>query len=506
VAIPESAQAGSDPHVVPNCQSQNPTWAGLLLRAGQNLNLGMLPHRIAGPPQVRHTMPSVSLLNWGDASKGCSGPQPLAALEATNAPGKEEEFCFETPVPTLSWPSSQHLVNGSTMARRSSDMEACALAATIDAEMSTQDEGEMSTEHAHYEPGALEEPRPAPAPSLPPPEDPKDPLTAAQKPDLLVSAGQPEEEPCDEEMQNSQNDARLDAILHPCNDMSTATERTANGGDFRLQLPPKHPLANVHFASKGLQHANPGSPTRSRRYQFGVQSTLVTNSTLHSPYDTVAALAGATAHDPSLLVANSKNNPASLTSLDLNMGYCHIRLDPAFKQLCAIVLPFGKYECQAIPMGLCISPDIFQEKMSEPMDGLAFVQTCIDDLQCPTKGSFSDHLEKVELVLQRLQKAGLEVNVAKSFFARSQLEYLGCWITRIGIKAVNDKVKAVLTIAEPKTQNELRSFIGVINYYRGMWVRRSHVLAPSAALTPKTTKWKCEPQHQKAFAMARRVC
>jgi len=59
------------------------------------------------------------------------------------------------------------------------------------------------------------------------------------------------------------------------------------------------------------------------------------------------------------------------------------------------------------------------------MDGLAFVQTCIDDLLCLTKGTFSDHLKNVELVLQRLQKAGLKVNVAKSFFVHSQLEHLG---------------------------------------------------------------------------------
>jgi len=191
------------------------------------------------------------------------------------------------------------------------------------------------------------------------------------------------------------------------------------------------------------------------------------------------------------------------TSLDLNMGYYHIRLDPSSKELCTIVLPFGKYEFQAIPMGLCNSPDIFQEKMSELMDGLAFVRTYIDDLLCLTKGSFTDHLEKIELVLQRLQKAGLKVNGTKSFFTRSQLEYLGYWITRTRIKPVYDKVKAVLKIAESKNRKELRSFIGVVNYYRDMWVRQSHVLAPLAALTSKTTKWKWEPQHRKAFAMAK---
>jgi len=90
--------------------------------------------------------------------------------------------------------------------------------------------------------------------------------------------------------------------------------------------------------------------------------------------------------------------------------------------------------------------------------------------------------------VQRLQKAGLKVNGAKSFFARSQLECLGCWIARTGIKPVHDKAKVVLKIAEPKTQKELLSFVDVVNCYRNMWVRRSHALAPLAALTSKNNQ------------------
>jgi len=89
------------------------------------------------------------------------------------------------------------------------------------------------------------------------------------------------------------------------------------------------------------------------------------------------------------------------------------------------------------------------------MDGPAFVLSCIDDLLCLTKGTFSDHLKKAELVMHRLQKAGLKVTVMKSFFARSQLEHMGRWITHTGIKHVCDKVKAVLKIDEPKTRKEL---------------------------------------------------
>lgn len=55
------------------------------------------------------------------------------------------------------------------------------------------------------------------------------------------------------------------------------------------------------------------------------------------------------------------------TSLDLNMGYYHIELSAKSKRLCTIVLPWGKYEYQSLPMGLCNRADLFQDKMSTVM-------------------------------------------------------------------------------------------------------------------------------------------
>jgi hypothetical protein len=68
------------------------------------------------------------------------------------------------------------------------------------------------------------------------------------------------------------------------------------------------------------------------------------------------------------------------TSLDLNMGYYHMLLMPFSSRLCTIVLPWGKYEYGRLPMGLSISPDVFQEKMSELMSGLEFAWAYLDDL------------------------------------------------------------------------------------------------------------------------------
>lgn len=193
------------------------------------------------------------------------------------------------------------------------------------------------------------------------------------------------------------------------------------------------------------------------------------------------------------------------TSLDLNMGYYHIELSPDSKQLCTIVLPWGKYEYQRLPMGLCNSPDIFQEKMGELVQDLEYVRAYIDDLLIVTSDSFEDHVEKLKAVLQLLKDAGLKVNAAKSFFARGELEYLGYWITRDGIQPTTAKVVAISNIATPKTRKELRRFIGMVNYYRDMWVRRSDVLAPLAKLTSKTVKWNWTEEHQKAFDTMKKI-
>ena len=130
-----------------------------------------------------------------------------------------------------------------------------------------------------------------------------------------------------------------------------------------------------------------------------------------------------------------------------------MKLCPISRRLCTIVLPWGKFEYQKLPMGLCNSPDIFQEKMNELFIGLEYVRAYIDDLLVISNGSFEDHLNKLDVVFKKLQDAGFKVNAEKSFFAQSELEYLGFKITRSGIMPLPDKVQAIQNIAEPKTKN-----------------------------------------------------
>ena len=98
----------------------------------------------------------------------------------------------------------------------------------------------------------------------------------------------------------------------------------------------------------------------------------------------------------------------------------HITLFPASWKLRTIVLPWGKFEHQKLPMGLCNNPDIYQEKMNEFFSGLEYVRVYIDDLLIISNGSFEDHLNKVKIVFKKIKAAGFKINTEKSFFAKDK--------------------------------------------------------------------------------------
>jgi hypothetical protein len=146
------------------------------------------------------------------------------------------------------------------------------------------------------------------------------------------------------------------------------------------------------------------------------------------------------------------------------------------------------------------------------MESLEFVRAYIDDLLCISKLSLEDHLDKLEEVLRQLCNAGLKVNAAKSTFCALEIEYLGYILTRDGIKPQSNKVQAILAIKLPTGVRQLRHFLGMVQYYRDLWARRSDMLAPLTSLVgecgqTKTTKakgtkkvpWHWDEVHQRAF-------
>ena len=118
------------------------------------------------------------------------------------------------------------------------------------------------------------------------------------------------------------------------------------------------------------------------------------------------------------------------------------------------------------------------------------MRTYLDDLLVITKGTFDDHLVKIEAMLKRLKEARLRVNAPKCGFAIHEIEYFGYLLTREGIKPQPEKVSAILAILPPKNVKELHSFLEVMQYYHSIWRRRSHFVSPHADLIAECGKSK----------------
>ena len=187
------------------------------------------------------------------------------------------------------------------------------------------------------------------------------------------------------------------------------------------------------------------------------------------------------------------------------MGYYHIPLSENAQKLCTTALPWGKYRYKRLPMGIASAPDIFQHIMHDLLGDLDFVRVYIDDVLIISDGSYEDHLTKLNIVLTRLNKANFRENVRKCYFAQDNLEYLGYQLTREGIQPQPQKVEAICRLAAPKTRKQLRHFLGMVNYYRDMWQRRSHILAPLTKLSSKAVPYKWGPTEQKAFEEVKEV-
>ncbi len=124
------------------------------------------------------------------------------------------------------------------------------------------------------------------------------------------------------------------------------------------------------------------------------------------------------------------------------------------------------------------------------MESLKYVRAYLDDLLCISKLSLEDHLEKLEEVLRQLCDAGLKVNAVKLIFCTLEIEYLGYVLTRDGIKLQSNKVQAILPIKPPTGVRQLRHFLGMVQYYRGLWARRSNMLAPLTSLVGECSQTK----------------
>lgn len=172
-----------------------------------------------------------------------------------------------------------------------------------------------------------------------------------------------------------------------------------------------------------------------------------------------------------------------LTKIDTSMQYYALWLDEESTWYCVFFTPFGKYRLMRLAMGCIQSADYAQAAMEEVFrDLLDRVVVYMDDIKFEDL-EWSDHLKMIDEVLRRLHQYGFTVNPLKCEWAVKETDFLGYHLTPNGFKPWSKRVDPILKMAEPTTLTQLRRFIGMVNFYRTMFRKRAHILAPLTSLT-----------------------
>lgn len=176
------------------------------------------------------------------------------------------------------------------------------------------------------------------------------------------------------------------------------------------------------------------------------------------------------------------------SSLDLTQGYHQILLSEAERERTAFRTPFGHFQYKVMPFGLTNAPAVFQSAMNSILQDLNFVVVYLDDILI-FSSSPEEHVDHVRVVLERLQKHRYYCKLSKCEFFKRSVTFLGHVVSSDGVRPDPRKTAVIRDWPTPRNVSELRSFLGLANYFRKFLQGYSSVVAPLTALLSKKASW-----------------
>ena len=192
------------------------------------------------------------------------------------------------------------------------------------------------------------------------------------------------------------------------------------------------------------------------------------------------------------------------TKLDLSQAYQQCVVDEDCRDVLTINTHLGPLRYRRLAYGVNSAVSLFQREMERLMSGMSGVCVFLDDILITGK-SRGDCLQRTSAVLKRLQEAGLRVSEKKCKFCVDSVEYLGHRIDAEGCHPTKAKVRAIQSVPTPQNVSELKTFLGILNYYARFIENRSDVLSPLHELLRKDVPWVWGLKEQNAFSEAKRL-
>ena len=192
------------------------------------------------------------------------------------------------------------------------------------------------------------------------------------------------------------------------------------------------------------------------------------------------------------------------TTLDLSHAYNQLVLKEESQRYVTINTHRGLYIYKRLPFGISSAPAVFQKTVDTILQGMGKVACYLDDILI-TGSTEEEHLSNLEEVLRRLQAHGVRLKKDKCHFMESCVEYLGHRIDQHGLHTTDNKLTAIVKAPTPRSVQELRSFLGLLNYYGRFIPNLASLIHPLNRLLCKDARWNWTKKCAEAFDKAKQA-
>lgn len=194
----------------------------------------------------------------------------------------------------------------------------------------------------------------------------------------------------------------------------------------------------------------------------------------------------------------------TFSKLDLSHAYLQLVLDEPSRELATINTHRGLFQYTRMPFGISAAPAIFQRTIESLLADIPQAVAFLDDILVTGK-SETEHIANLDRVLTRLQNAGLRLKREKCKFFAPEVVYLGHRINAAGLHPTTEKVQAINDAPVPRNVTELKSYLGILNYYAKFLPNLSSLVAPLHCLLRKTTRWSWGTAQEEAFRKSKEL-
>ena len=175
-------------------------------------------------------------------------------------------------------------------------------------------------------------------------------------------------------------------------------------------------------------------------------------------------------------------------------------MDSAKPKTAFVVSGMGKFEFNRVPFGLAQVPAYFQRLINEVLIDCNFAMGYLDDIIIFSKTE-EEHLQHLEKIFERLQKAALKPKLQKCSFFKKHIQYLGHLISDEGIQPLPEKLESIAKMPVPQNAKQVKQFLGLVDYYRKFVPRFSDISRPLTQLTRKNEGFNWSAECDKCFHM-----